>query len=381
MERLITRRQALGAAGSAGAAYLVARTGLPAALKLLGTTPTAAAASAVVTPSMTEGPYWIDEVLRRSDIRANTASATSGAGAVQKGVPLTLKIKVLDASSGAAVNGAHVDIWHANADGLYSDEASQQTGPGSTNGNTKGQNFLRGYQITGQDAGAGTSPVDGQVSFQTIWPGWYPGRAIHIHVRVRTYDSSGAAATNYTTQIFFSDADNTTVMAGAAPYSTRSPIQDSTTDENDNVLTSAADATNIAAAAGSVSAGYASTFTIRLDKSEYGGTSTTGSTAASATDTTVAATLRSATFAHAANGTRALVLALHTGEALTARAKLLRGGKVLGHATGQLAAGSHSLRVAVPAAVTAGAATVQLTLADSAGNTRTLKKSVHVPAA
>ena len=74
------------------------------------------------------------------------------------------------------------------------------------------------------------------MNFKTIWPGWYSGRAIHIHVRVRTYNGS-AVATNYTTQIFFSDADNATVLSGAAPYNTRSPKTDPTTDETDNVLT------------------------------------------------------------------------------------------------------------------------------------------------
>ena len=116
---------------------------------------------------------------------------------------------MLDGDHGCVpFNGAHIDIWHANAYGLYSDESGQQTGGGTTNGNTQGQNFLRGYQVTGEDAGVGSSPVDGQASFRTIWPGWYNGRAIHIHVRVRVYDASGAVATNYTTQIFFSDADN-----------------------------------------------------------------------------------------------------------------------------------------------------------------------------
>ena len=72
-------------------------------------------------------------------------------------MPLTLKINVLDASSGGPINGAHVDIWHANAYGLYSDESGQQTGGGTANGDTSGQNFLRGYQVTGVDAGAGTA--------------------------------------------------------------------------------------------------------------------------------------------------------------------------------------------------------------------------------
>ena len=95
------------------------------------------------------------------------------------------------------------------------------------------------------------------MSFETIWPGWYSGRAIHIHVRVRTYDSSGTVVTNYTTQIFFSDADNTAVLTGAAPYNTRTPESDPTTDENDSVLTSSADATNIVPVTGSLADGFA----------------------------------------------------------------------------------------------------------------------------
>jgi protocatechuate 3,4-dioxygenase beta subunit len=216
MEKM-TRRQALGLAGSAGAALFVARAGLPKTLGAL-TAEDAVAASAALTPTMTEGPYWIDELLRRSDIRANTSSATSNAGAAQDGVPLALKINVLDADNGnKAVNGAHVDIWHANGYGLYSDEGSQQVGGGTSASNTKGQNFLRGYQVTGVDPGLSSSPVDGQVSFKTIWPGWYSGRAIHIHVRVRTYDTGGNVATNYTTQIFFTDVANNT----APPPTTR----------------------------------------------------------------------------------------------------------------------------------------------------------------
>ena len=267
MERQLTRREALGAAGAAGAA-LVASGGLGGVLARLGAAPAsaAAAACATLTPSMTEGPYWVDEMLRRADVRSNTSSASSNAGAAQAGVPLTLKIDVLDGDHGCVpFNGAHIDIWHANAYGLYSDESGQQTGGGTTNGNTQGQNFLRGYQVTGEDAGVGASPVDGQASFRTIWPGWYNGRAIHIHVRVRVYDASGAVATNYTTQIFFSDADNRTVLTGAAPYSTRSPQEDPTTNETDNVLTSSARSTNVVAVSGSVASGFAATFTIMLN--------------------------------------------------------------------------------------------------------------------
>jgi protocatechuate 3,4-dioxygenase beta subunit len=372
VEQRITRREALGAAGAVGAALLVGRNGLPALEQVVSAAPAAAATKAstvAVTPSMTEGPYWVDEMLRRFDVRADTGSSTT----VQAGVPLTVKINVLDASGGGAINNAHVDIWHANAYGLYSDESGQQTGGGTTNGNTTGQNFLRGYQVTGVDAGAGTAPVNGQVTFKTIWPGWYNGRAIHIHVRVRTYNGS-AVATNYTTQIFFTDADNATVLNGAAPYNTRSPKTDPTTDESDNVLSSSADATNIVPVTGSIADGFAATFTIGLT-----GVASNAS-AASSTDTKVSASLASAKVTRSAKGVRILVLSVHTGEKLTAHASLVREGKTLGSGTGQLSGGAHTLRVTIPAAVTSGAATAKLTLSDAAGNTKSLSKQVTVPA-
>jgi protocatechuate 3,4-dioxygenase beta subunit len=124
-------------------------------------------ASCVLTPAKTEGPYFVDERLERSDIRAG-----------QAGVPLTLKLIVLDQDGGCApVAGAQVDIWHANHSGQYSDEAA--------NG-TSGQTYLRGYQIT-DDQGA--------VTFTTIYPGWYRGRAVHIHSSSRTRPAPRARST------------------------------------------------------------------------------------------------------------------------------------------------------------------------------------------
>jgi len=361
MEKM-TRRKALGLAGSAGASIFVARRGLPKALDALATE-NAAAATAALTPTMTEGPYWIDELLRRSDIRANTSSATNNAGALQDGVPLALKINVFDADSGnKAVNGAHIDIWHANAYGLYSDEGSQQVGGGTSASNTKGQNFLRGYQVTDDD---------GAVRFTTIYPGWYSGRAIHIHVRVRTYDSGGNVATNYTTQIFFADAANNSVLSGAAPYNTRTPATDPTTDENDNVLTSSAVATNVVSASGSLARGYEATFNIYL--SGVKGVTT----AADSSDTAVSATLASARATKAANGARSVVLSVRADETLTATAKVVRGTKVLGKATGRLTAGMHTLKVGIGHGVAAGTAKLQLVLADAAGNTKTLTRTVR----
>ena len=367
MERRITRRQALGTAGSAGAALLISRPALGLLGDLVAAAPARAAtaeAAVTVTPTMTEGPYWVDEMLRRFDVRNNTATASVAAGAVQAGVPLLVRINVLDAASGAPINGAHVDIWHANAYGLYSDEGGQ---PGASS--TSGQNFLRGFQVTGVDAGALAAPVDGQVNFKTIWPGWYQGRAIHIHVRVRTYDG-GSVATDYTTQIFFSDADNDTVLSGASPYSSRSPKTDPTTDETDNVLTSAAHATNVVQATGTIADGFGAAFTIGLS----------GVASSTAPDTrALDASIASAKVTKAANGNRAVAVSVRTNGSATIHASLVRDGGTLAKATGQLTDGTHTLRLALGKGVPAGAATVKVVLAANGGKvTRTRK--VTIPA-
>ena len=198
-----------------------------------------------------------------------TFAPTRSGGGHQAGVPLRLTINVVDSNQGCEpLDDVAVDIWHANAHGLYSDESSQQAGGGSTSGDTISDNWLRGYQITGQDRGLKHRPVHGQVSFTTIWPGWYTGRAIHIHVRVRKLSHRGATIAGYTTQIFFSDADNDRVLTGAAPYNTRSPQNDPTTDENDTVLTRADFATNIVNVNGSIEHGFKTTFDIALDNVE-----------------------------------------------------------------------------------------------------------------
>ena len=266
-ENNVTRRQAMRAAGVAGAAYLLGPTLAEAV------SPAAALAAgkcARLTPELTEGPYWVNTMLHRSDVRANSKHP---AASRQAGVPLRLAINVLDSSNHCrALDGVAVDIWHANAHGLYSDESSQQAGGGTSGGDTSADNWLRGYQLTGKDRGIKRAPVSGQVSFLTIWPGWYTGRAIHIHVRVRRLSHGGKTIAGYTTQIFFSDAANRHVLTGAAPYNARSPQMDPTTDENDTVLTSADYAANVIPVTGSLKHGYHATFTVMLDNAEVGAT-------------------------------------------------------------------------------------------------------------
>lgn len=147
------------------------------------------------TPEETEGPFWVDERLNRSDITVDPST-----GAVMPGVPLALAITVLraDADCVPAV-GVQVDVWHCSAGGLYSDESS--------NGTT-GQAFLRGYQ---------TTDANGAVQFRTVYPGWYSGRTIHIHVRVRAFDGT-TTTTNFTTQVYFDDAVSDAVIASNAAY-------------------------------------------------------------------------------------------------------------------------------------------------------------------
>ncbi|HJZ98160.1 MAG TPA: hypothetical protein VKE70_16735 [Candidatus Solibacter sp.] len=197
------------------------------------------------TPTVTEGPYWVDEKLFRSDIRTDPST-----GVARAGIPLALTINVQNFTGGCSVlAGAYVDIWHCDARGIYSDESSYNPGGGTGVVTTTGQKFLRGYQIT---------DANGQVKFTTIYPGWYMGRTIHIHVRVRTYSGS-TILSNFVTQIFFDDTVSNTVLATSA-YS-RSTGRD-TTNSNDMVYQTANKERMLATVTGDNNNGYAATITI-----------------------------------------------------------------------------------------------------------------------
>ena len=145
--------------------------------------------------------------------------------------------------------GAYIDIWHCDAKGIYSDEPTYNPGGGTGSVNTSGQKFLRGYQITDDN---------GQVKFTTIYPGWYSGRTIHIHIRVRTYSGSTVLG-NFVSQIFFDEPTNNIVLATSA-YS-RSSARD-TTNASDMVYRVANQERMLATTTGDVNAGYQSTITI-----------------------------------------------------------------------------------------------------------------------
>jgi len=153
--------------------------------------------SCIVTPAETEGPYFVDEKLNRADIRVDPSD-----GSVRPGVPLQLTLSVASvASSCTALQGAQVDVWHCDALGLYSDVSAEQS---------VGKRFLRGYQ---------TTDANGVVNFTTIYPGWYSGRAVHVHFKIRTFSGSQKTL-EFTSQLFFDDAISDAVYT-QAPYSTR----------------------------------------------------------------------------------------------------------------------------------------------------------------
>ena len=194
--QLLTRREALALIGVSGAAILTGCTAAHGG----DAQSTALLPECVVRPEQMEGPYFVEEKLNRSDIRSDPAN-----GVVKAGVPLLLAINVSRIAGGACspIAGAQVDLWHCDGLGVYSDV----TDPGFS---TVGQKFLRGYQVT--DA-AGTA------RFTTIYPGWYPGRAVHIHFKVRT-DPTAARGFEFTSQLYFDDA-LTDVVHTRAPYASK----------------------------------------------------------------------------------------------------------------------------------------------------------------
>ncbi len=170
----IGRREALALFGGAGAAALLpgaAASAVPAA---------AAASTCILTPEVTEGPYWIANHLTRRNI-------TEG----RPGLALRLRLTVVDATSCKTIKGADVELWHADASGVYS-------GFGSS---ASSQRFLRGHQ---------RADAHGLVIFDTIYPGWYRGRTPHIHIKVHV-----GGSVVHTGQLFFNDVTSDAVYRTA----------------------------------------------------------------------------------------------------------------------------------------------------------------------
>ena len=202
----LTRRDLLGLAAKGAASVVVSQSLLACAAGSSGGTDTALLAAnlastppapsggapCVLTAALTEGPFFVDEKLNRADIRTDPAT-----GAVAAGIPLALTFNVSRVANNACtpLTGAYLDVWHCDAAGVYSDV------DGSS------QKFLRGYQVT---------DANGVATFTTIYPGWYRGRAVHIHFMLRLY--AGSTKTyQFTSQFFFDDALSDSVYT-QSPY-------------------------------------------------------------------------------------------------------------------------------------------------------------------
>jgi protocatechuate 3,4-dioxygenase beta subunit len=155
------------------------------------------APACVVRPELEEGPFFVDRQLDRSDVRLDPAT-----GRLSAGLPLSLAFALSRVTNGscAPLPGAVIDIWQCDAAGIY----SGVSGPGQPS------QALRGLQVT---------DAQGRASFTTIYPGWYQGRAVHVHFKIRT-PAAATAAYEFTSQLFFDETLTDRVHA-QPPYNRR----------------------------------------------------------------------------------------------------------------------------------------------------------------
>ncbi len=200
-----------------------------------GSTNGSSATDCAITPSETEGPFptKIPANFVRKDIRDG-----------RTGVVMAMNITIKNANAScAALTGALVDVWHCDKDGYY----SEYGGTGMQSVNLTNVDFLRGRQ---------TTDASGLAAFTTIFPGWYSGRAPHVHVHI--YNAAGKSL--LVTQIAFPyDIANTLYTTGQT-YGYTKGAQD-TKNERDGIFSDGY-STELGTVSGSPSTGYTLTHTI-----------------------------------------------------------------------------------------------------------------------
>ena len=241
--RGLRRREALGLLGGGVGAVLL---GGPPRLAVARAASVASASACVsLTPEVTEGPYYIVNEITRRDV-------TDG----QKGLPLRLRLRVEQLDTCAPIAGANVEIWQANALGVYSGYAATPTpsSGGSGGGGAGGPGhvdpdnslrYLRGHQV---------ADGDGRVVFDTIYPGWYTGRAPHIHVKVHV-----GGSVVHTGQLFFPDTLSDAVYRTADYVAHGQPT---TTDAEDSIYHQEGGQSAILALSRLAGGGYAGAMTM-----------------------------------------------------------------------------------------------------------------------
>ncbi|MFJ2511925.1 intradiol ring-cleavage dioxygenase [Streptomyces griseoviridis] len=244
----IGRRTVLIATGATAAALAVTAAAPEApTADAAHATPVAAAAVCTLTKEMTEGPYYLDGQYVRSDVTEGKA-----------GVPLKLNLTVVDDDTCVPLSGALVEIWHCDALGEYS-------GFVGNNGHSEPDDgtFLRGGVLT---------TASGVANLTSVYPGWYRGRCVHIHVKVHTgvtLTSDGSFTGGrelHTGQLFFDEAI-TTKVAAVSPYPTNTVPR--TTLARDSIYDGGGAASGLltlTALGSSASAGYTGTLTLGVEQ-------------------------------------------------------------------------------------------------------------------
>ncbi|MEV5527015.1 intradiol ring-cleavage dioxygenase [Streptomyces prunicolor] len=246
----VGRRTVLIATGTTAAVLAVgaAAPSSPTTTTATDSTPAVAAAVCTLTKEMTEGPYYLDGALVRADVTEGKA-----------GIPLKLALTVVNDSTCAVIPNALVEIWHCDALGEYS-------GYVGNNGHSEPDDgtFLRGGILTNSA---------GLANITTIYPGWYRGRCVHIHVKVHTgvtltSDGSFTGGSELHTGQLFIDEAITTAVAKISPYSTNTVTrttlaQDSIYDEGG----AASGLMTLTALGSSTSSGYTGTLTLGVSQS------------------------------------------------------------------------------------------------------------------
>ena len=195
-----------------------------------------------LAPEQTEGPYYIDVDKIRADIRED-----------RPGVPLRVGVRVLDADGCTPVKDAVFEIWHCDALGVYSgfEQASRgRGGPGGGSSSTDQTRYLRGAQVTN---------ADGIAVITTIYPGWYQGRAVHIHFTIRD-SAESQQGYEFTSQLYFDDA-LTDEVHSQGPYADKGERDQR--NSTDGIYQGGGDELTLALTP--QGEGYAATFDIALD--------------------------------------------------------------------------------------------------------------------
>lgn len=238
---ILTRRDALKVLGIGSAAFFASDTVREMMNTLIQTSGFHPALACVVRPELALGPFFVDHQLNRSDIRFEPADSS-----VTEGTLLALTIGIFEVVGNrcSPLKGAQVDVWHCDAWGVYSGVADRPF-------DTTGLIFLRGYQI---------ADAKGKAQFKTIYPGWYSGRAVHIHFMIRIIVANGQRY-EFVSQLFFDDALTDRVHA-QKPY--KSKGQRNTRNSSDNIFANGGDQL-LLDVTGNSKSGYTARINIGLD--------------------------------------------------------------------------------------------------------------------